>query len=89
MEKYKSILEEAHAIVNGARQEKYGDFVNTLVLVAAVVSLLTGKDIKPEDIAKVMIAMKLIREKNKHDRENLVDLCGYAEGLNRLKEEGK
>ena len=30
-----------------------------------------------------------MRERNKHKRDNLVDLCGYAEILNRLEDNNK
>ena len=41
------------------------------------------------ECCNVMIAVKLIRERHKHKRDNLVDLCGYAEILNRLEENYK
>ena len=83
----KSILSEAEEIVNGSRQSDYGDARESFSKVAAIASVMTGKELSPEDCCAVMIAVKLVRESFAHKRDNLVDLCGYAELMNRLKGE--
>ena len=85
-ENNKSILSEAEEIVNGSRQSDYGDARESFSRVATIASVMTGKELAPEDCCAVLMAVKLVRESFKHKRDNLVDLCGYAELMNRLKE---
>lgn len=86
-EREKSILAEAEDIVNGSRQSDYGDARESFSRIATIASVMTGKELSPEDCCAVMIAVKLVRESFAHKRDNLVDLCGYAELMNRLKGE--
>ena len=79
-----SILKEADRIVNGERQADYSDPVKNFADIAKVASVLTRKELTPQDCAKVMIAVKLCREAFKHKRDNLTDLAGYTEILDRL-----
>lgn len=85
-EREKSILSEAEEIVNGIRQSDYGDANESFSRIATIASVMTGKELSPEDCCAVMMAVKLVRESFAHKRDNLVDLCGYAELMNRLKE---
>ena len=78
------ILQKAHAIVNGARQQDYGDPTGSFKQVATIASILMQKEITAQECCKVMIAVKLARESFKHQEDHLVDLCGYAELLNRI-----
>jgi hypothetical protein len=80
-----SILQEADIIVNGERAKDYGP-ATSFKKIAKVASLLTNKDITSKDVIKILLAVKLIRESFKHKRDNLVDLCGYAELLNQIVE---
>ena len=82
----KSILSEADEIVNGSRQSDYGDANESFSRIATIASVMTGKELSPEDCCAAMMAVKLVRESFNHKRDNLVDLCGYAELMNRLKE---
>ena len=81
-----SILAEAEEIVNGSRHSDYGDAKESFSRIATIASVMTGKELSPEDCCAVLMAVKLVRESFKHKRDNLVDLCGYAELMNRLKE---
>jgi len=81
-----SILTEAHKLVTGDRHEEYGGWREDYQAVADFFRLLSGVKLSPEQCLKFMLAVKLSRESRKHKRDNLVDLCGYAEGLNRLEE---
>ena len=87
VEENKSILSEAEDIVNGIRQSDYGDANESFSRIATIASVMTGKELSPEDCCAVMMAVKLVRESFNHKRDNLVDLCGYAELMNRLKGE--
>ena len=84
--KTESILSEAERIVNGERQADYSDPVANFKRIAEIASAIMAKDITAEECCIVMIAVKLARENYKHKRDNLVDLAGYAEILNRIKE---
>lgn len=85
-ENNKSILSEAQEIVGGIRHSDYGDSRESFGRVASIASVMTGKELAPEDCCAVLMAVKLVRESFAHKRDNLVDLCGYAELMNQLKE---
>ena len=78
-----SILKKAEAIVNSKARD-YGDPVDNMNKIAKLATILTGKTLTDSDICKVQIALKLTREINKHKEDNLVDLVGYTEILNKL-----
>jgi hypothetical protein len=91
-----SILKEAEEIVNGERASDYGSAKESFGKIATLSSLMLNKKEKESlfldatltdtIVCKVLIAVKLTRESYKHKRDNLVDLCGYTELLNRLEE---
>lgn len=80
----KSILQEAEEIVNGERQSDYGSAKESFGKIAIISSIICNKDIYPEDIVKIQIAIKLVRESYNPKIDNRIDICGYAELLNRL-----
>lgn len=85
----KSILSEAEEIVNGSRHSDYGDANESFSRIATIASVMTGKELSPEDCCAVMMAVKLVRESFNHKRDNLVDLCGYAHIMNEIVESEK
>ncbi len=82
-----SILLEAHKLVHGDRGASYGSPLDDFSRTATMFNALRGKDLTAEDVAIFMMCVKLSREANKHKRDNLTDLCGYAETYMMLKEE--
>jgi uncharacterized protein (DUF1015 family) len=80
----KSILTEAESIVNGDRNVQYGDPNEAFKEYSNILEATFGIKLTPAEICKVQIAIKLGRLKYKHKRDSVVDLCGYAEILNRL-----
>lgn len=82
----KSILAEAAEIRAGVRAVDYGDAVENFKLIAEIATLLVGVKITPEECCIVLMATKLARERCKHKRDNLVDLCGYADILYLIRE---
>ena len=84
--KTESILSEAERIVNGERQADYSDPVENFKHISAIASSISKENLSPATCAIVMIAVKLAREEYKHKRDNLVDLAGYVDILNRIKE---
>lgn len=83
-----SILTEAHGLVHGDRQASYGhpavDFSRTAALVNTLLASKLKSDLGPEDIATLMVCVKLSRECHEHKRDNLVDACGYLECRERV-----
>ena len=83
-----SILTEAHGLVHGDRQASYGhpavDFGRTAGLANILLASKLKSDLGPEDIATLMVCVKLSRECHEHKRDNLVDACGYLECRERV-----
>lgn len=79
-----TILSKAYKIVHDDRQDDYGDITSSFKRAAKIASEMIGDELSPQDIVKVLIAIKLSRETYKHKEDNLIDLCGYAEILNIL-----
>lgn len=84
-----SILSEAEKIVNGSRNSDYGDPVESFERIAKTASMISGRDLSPNECCAVLMAVKLVRESFAHKRDNLVDLCGYAYIMNEIKESNK
>ena len=88
-----SVLDEAERIVNGERAADYGDSTTNLTRIAGIAELLLDdsewehltekREFSATMIAKVLIAVKLGRERHQHKRDNLVDAAGYIELLDR------
>lgn len=91
--KRESTLVEAERIVNGERAADYGDSTTNLTRIAGIAELLLDdsewehltekREFSATMIAKVLIAVKLGRERHQHKRDNLVDAAGYIELLDR------
>lgn len=75
-----TILQEAQRLVHGNRGADYGhpidDYTRTGRMWGAILGI---PDIDPRICCLMMAAMKISRETNKHKRDNLTDLSGYAE----------
>ena len=80
----KSILIEAHGLIQGDRQRAYGEPVENFARIAGMWTALFGEKLRPgqrftaADVPLAMICLKLAREAHKHGRDNLRDACGYA-----------
>lgn len=80
----KSILEEAHEIVNERSEERdrrYGDFDESMDKMSKLATIMCGKEITIKDCFMLLMALKLSRESYAHTTDNLRDLCGYVQGL--------
>lgn len=82
----KSILEEASEIRSGSRNSDYGDATENFKRIAQMASLITGKEIEAKTCVAVLMSVKLCREAYRHKRDNLIDLCGYADILQQINE---
>lgn len=79
----KPILDEAKEIVvdRTTVHENYGEFSESMGRARLIYIGMTGKEMLIEDMYKALIALKLARESFVHKRDNLVDTCGYLQGL--------
>lgn len=90
-----NILNEADNIVNN-NTRGYGDVIDSFSAIAEITNGILNTCektamqcgiLKPSIIAKVMISIKLHRESVSHKRDNLTDLCGYSEILNKIEDD--
>jgi hypothetical protein len=84
MEK-KPLLQRANETINGPRQQDYGNklqnFAQTAMLFHGVLApkLLPGQEISPEDVALLMIQLKISRlSKSPDHNDSILDVAGYA-----------
>ena len=84
----KTILEEAKEIVVDRRgsdsERNYGSFSEGMKRATMIFNGMTGLDIETKDMYAALVALKLSRESYHHKRDNLVDACGYLQGLDDL-----
>jgi hypothetical protein len=71
------VLLEAQDIINGARQKDYGHPLDNMNRTCNIFFHMTGIALTPIEACKFMQALKLSRERNRHNRDNLVDSAGY------------
>ncbi len=82
-----TILQEAQNLVHGPRQAAYGHPIDDYTRTGRIWGAILGiPDIDPRLCAVMMGGVKMSREVNKHKRDNLVDLAGYAECANMIAE---
>jgi len=79
-----TMLEKATEIVNGSREEDYGSAFDNMKHIADIFNSITGRDLTPEEVVLLNVSQKLSREIYKHKEDNLVDLIGYIEVLNKV-----
>jgi Domain of unknown function (DUF6378) len=89
-----TVLEEAQRIIYGDREKTYGhpakNFENTAGFWQAwfVAKYGSTPPIDVEDVAMMMVLLKLARQAHGHKRDNLVDLCGYAACIQKVLDYG-
>lgn len=81
-----AVLDEARAIINGERQDAYGNPEDCFKDIAFLWKWWLGimmttcggsAPMKPSDVAMMMALLKIAREVHNHKRDNIVDACGY------------
>lgn len=84
-----TICEEAQRLVYGERGETYGhpldDFTRTADMWSAILGV--NRPITAEEVAMCMMALKISRQTYQPKRDNVTDMAGYAECLQRIVEE--
>jgi hypothetical protein len=78
-----SVLVEAQGLVHGDRNVAYGapaeEYARTVGMVNAMLGAKLKEPLLPEDLAYIMVCLKLSRQINKPKRDSLVDAAGYCE----------
>lgn len=73
------ILDKSKSIINGERQGTYGDAEDSFQIIANLWSAYLNEDILAEDVANMMILLKVARNSNGvYKDDNWIDICGYA-----------
>ena len=84
VKKDQTVLEEAQSLIYGDRQQSYGSAKQNFKDTATGWSVILSKrnedyvEVTPEDVAMMMVWLKVCRQNNKPGRDNIVDICGYA-----------
>jgi hypothetical protein len=79
-----TLLQKANDLIHGPRQADYGhprdDFGASSAMMTAFLKkkLKPGCVIEPEDIPMIMIMVKLARQANKPQYDNVLDIAGYC-----------
>ena len=73
---YSSILEDC-AKVAKERQKQYGSAGDSIQLTCDILDLNFGIKLTVSDFAKVLVALKLAREKFQHKDDNIIDAINY------------
>jgi hypothetical protein len=72
-------LTRQRRLINGERQNQYGNPEDSFRLIAAFWSSYLGIAVSPRQAAEMMVLFKIARQKTgKGKRDNFVDMCGYA-----------
>lgn len=91
-EKPASILAEAAKIAGGDRSEAYGHPLDNHRRIAglwnAYIEARKPGPLTPQDVARMMILLKVARDLHAPRRDNRVDICGYAECLDLMEGNG-
>jgi len=69
-------LAEAGRLINGDRRAAYGD--STFKTVATMWSAYLGVEVKPYQVADLMILLKIARNSHSPKPDTFADVAGYA-----------
>lgn len=72
------ILEEANNVIAGPRQDAYGPPKENFTKIASMWKAYLGVDVTAQDVAMMMVLLKVARVHNKPSRDTLVDIAGYS-----------
>lgn len=77
MNKRTSVLVNAEELINGARQENYGEPSSNFKNIADMWSAYLGSSVSARDVCNMMALLKIARLKNGQHKDSSVDACGY------------
>jgi hypothetical protein len=72
-----TIFEEAEAVVNGPRQYYYDHPLDNFQRIADMWSVILRTEVTWEQVGLMMVALKVVRQAHRPQRDNLVDGVGY------------
>ena len=72
------IIMKAEDLINGDRHSTYGDARESFSSIAKLWSVYLGVDVTAEQVAAMMVLMKVSRQRNSKHVDNWVDIIGYA-----------
>ena len=77
-ETIESVLDDALHIARD-RQNQYGDFTDNFIKASNIISSITGKIHKPDDVLLSVISLKLARldEQGKKKKDTYIDIINY------------
>ena len=78
MKKSSDYIKKAIELVEGQRQEDYGDKITNHQNIANLWSSYLDKKISAHDVAICMLLVKVARLKNKKTHDCYIDMAGYA-----------
>lgn len=84
-----TVCQEAQRLVYGDRGETYGHPLDDFSKTATMWAVLLGAPVSAEQVALCMMALKMSRQMYQPKRDNIVDIAGYAECLQRIVNERK
>lgn len=73
-------LREAAKIISGDRDVQYGGPEENFTRIAKIWSVIVGVEISPEDVAMMMVGLKVARyaSKSGFQPDTWIDIAGYA-----------
>lgn len=80
-----NILAEAERLTSRDRSGSYGHPRDHWRITVGLINARFGTAFKPEDWGVMMIFDKLARDAHTHKRDNIVDVCGYARCVERVR----
>jgi len=85
-DKSREFLQEAHGIVYGDRHEEYGDAADNFIDIAKMwTDWNRGYHFTKEDVAMMMIMVKIARCHHKWTEDSLKDIIGYCTLIHKFK----
>ncbi len=81
-----TMIDEAKTIVDGKRNDDYGNINDSFLRIAGLWSAYLGIHVDKYDVAKMMMLLKISRAKNSNHRDSYVDIVGYVECVDQLME---
>ena len=72
------IIMKAEELINGDRNETYGDARESFGTIAKLWSVYLGVDVTAEQVAAMLVLMKISRQRKSKHMDNWVDIIGYA-----------
>jgi len=75
------VLDTAKELITGDRQNQYGSFRDQMVSIAGAFNSIRNDQpvpLEPEDVALILMLLKVKRSTTSKDVDSYVDICGYA-----------